>query len=93
MNFGQALAALLTGGRPTCAELGRPGAFLAMQNPVGMVTERFIVLQLANGECMPWNPSQAAIFATNWSLITSGQNEAKIQHEHELEGAHSQSTR
>ena len=75
MNFGQALAALLNGGRVSCPELGKPGAFIARQLPAGAITEPFIGLHLANGICTPWSPTQEAILANNWTNVEAGKND------------------
>jgi hypothetical protein len=89
MNFGQALAAILTGGAVTCAELNGPGAVLLLQQPTGLVTEPFIVERRNNGVCTAWSPTQGAILATNWSIAQAekqpaaqGQTQHQPQHEH-----------
>jgi hypothetical protein len=88
MNTGQALGALQTGGNVTCPELGIPGAFLALQQPTGMVTEPFIILLRANGVVTPWTPTHEAMLSTNWAIVNrdaqgAGSGQATMAREHE----------
>lgn len=82
MNFGQALAALITGGRVGSEALARPGAYLALQQPAGIITEPFIALNLSNGVCIPWTPTQEAILATNWIAIVEENHAMQGMREH-----------
>jgi hypothetical protein len=76
MNFGQALAALITGGRLTCPELNQPGAYLGMEQPGGNITEPFIALHRSNGVVIPWTPTQEAILGKSWSMAGTNREAA-----------------
>ena len=88
MNFGQALAALISGGRITCAELNQPGAYLELVEPAGNITERFIALHRSNGTVIPWSPTQEAIFGNAWTMAGTGSvSRATSSHEQEQHAA------
>jgi hypothetical protein len=85
MDFRQALSMLLNGGTITCPELGRPGTFLAMQEPIGGISKPFIVQETGAGERMPWCPTQDSILGKAWTQVHGGavHQAAQTQHEHE----------
>ena len=79
MNFGQALGILMHAGTISCPELGRPGSYLAMQEPAGGISKPFIVLEAANGERVPWSPTQDAILSTGWTQVNAADANAGNQ--------------
>ena len=84
MNFGQALASLLNGRLITRAGWNRTGMVLGQGAPTGKLTQPYIYIQLANGECGVWCPDQADILATDWNTVGqgSGQEQGERQHAH-----------
>ncbi len=76
MNFGQALAALLSRRSITRAGWQRQGTSLTVQEPIGMVTQSFIVQQAANGECTVYTPTQTDLLATDWQIAGEGERAA-----------------
>jgi hypothetical protein len=69
MNFGQALASLLNGKSITRSGWSRPNMKLGLQPPTGRITQPFLFVEIANGDCQVWSPDQADLLSQDWQLV------------------------
>ena len=71
LSFSQALVAIKIGKRVSRASWNAPNQYVSLQRPDGhsKMTLPYAYLYNAQGQYVPWVPSQGDLFAADWQFV------------------------